>query len=134
MHLNPLSPPSGMEGVGWEHGELAWFAAAASARLISLLYPPSNPPLSPTPPPLVSVMLSPYFSTFFERRKEGRSHTKLSFMAILIHGEPLLDSYLISSCFPNSFRKCRWRYATFSYQTSQETWLTHKFWSSEHRS
>ena len=47
---SPFSPPSCMEGVGWEHGELA---GLVSARLISLLYPPSNPsPSSPTPPPL----------------------------------------------------------------------------------
>ena len=81
---SPFSPPSCMEGVGWEHGELAWSLHAS--------YPCSIPHPTPLPPlrrrPLcVSVMLSPYFSTFFERRKKGRSHMKLSFMAILIHGE-----------------------------------------------
>ena len=90
---SPFSPPSCMEGVGWEHGELAWSLHAS--------YPCSIPHPTPLPhlrhrPLCVSVMLSPYFSTFFERRKKGRSHMKLSFMAILIHCEHLL-SY--TNCF-----------------------------------
>ena len=85
---SPFSPPSCMEGVGWEHGELAWSLHAS--------YPCSIPHPTPLPhlrhrPLCVSVMLSPYFSTFFERRKKGRSHMKLSFMAILIHCEQLLS-------------------------------------------
>ena len=116
MHLNPspFSPPSCMEGVGWEHGELAWSLHAS--------YPCSIPHPTPLPhlrhrPLCVSVMLSPYFSTFFERRKKGRSHMKLSFMAILIHCEQLL-LYLIASCIPNSF--CKWNFLHFHIKHPQK--------------
>ena len=81
---------------GWVGNTESWLAWSLHAS-----YPCSIPHPTPLPhlrhrPLCVSVMLSPYFSTFFERRKKGGSHMKLSFMAILIHCEQLL-SY--SYCF-----------------------------------
>ena len=83
MHLNPLSFPFLFPSF-WEDGGLGreglWGAwDAASARLISPLPSPHPSLISAI---ALSLMLSPYFRTFFERSEgEGSPHTKLSFMA-----------------------------------------------------